>query len=81
VNKYGEFFICVITIRDAKITGVYNYHFKNKLDEEDKINLEKFIEKKYLENNKKITVLSPINIKISENILKKLNIKLELPQI
>ncbi|MCT4617092.1 MAG: excinuclease ABC subunit UvrC [Candidatus Gracilibacteria bacterium] len=88
VNKYGEFFICVITIRDAKITGVYNYHFKNKLDDEDKINLEKFIEKKYLENlenseksNKKITILSPINIEISENILKKLNIKLELPQI
>jgi len=85
VKKYWEFFVCQITIRDSQITWVYNYNFTDKLEEEDAINLQKFIEKKYVEDfedrKKKVIILSPINIEISEKILEKLNIRLELPQI
>jgi len=80
LEKYDSFYLSLIEIRENKITWIYNYEIKWEiLEKEEKVI--HFIENHYLNNNKNIDVILWENIDFNENILKELNIKIEIPKI
>ncbi|MDP5038937.1 MAG: excinuclease ABC subunit UvrC [Candidatus Gracilibacteria bacterium] len=80
LEKYDSFYLSLIEIRENKITGIYNYEIKGEiLEKEEKVI--HFIENHYLNNKKNIDVILGENIDFNENILKELNIKIEIPKI
>lgn len=77
IEKYDNFYIWHIEIRDSKITGFYNYDIKNNLEEEKEEIIRNFIEKIYVENiDIKNKYILPFEIKELNS-----NIKTEQPKI
>ncbi len=79
LEKYENIYIGVIDIKDSRITAYENYEVENKLSEQWKDVLKKFIEWKWLENRerKKLIFLAPESF----NELSDIWISIEKPQL
>ena len=81
VDKYDKFYIWKIEIRDSKIIWNYNYEIDNELKLDAKEILKNFIIQENLnkilsdQEKKQATIITPIEIKLKENIFKKLKIE------
>jgi len=80
LEKYWKIFLSLIQVRSSKITWIYNYEIQNKVSDINET-VEFFIENNYLNNTNKIDLILPKEINISQTILEKLNIKIEIPKI
>lgn len=80
LEKYESFYISKIEIRDSKITWIYNYEIIDKFWEKFE-SIKYFIENNYLENKTNLNLILPEEIELEEEILKELNLKIQLPKI
>lgn len=80
LEKYDKFYISKIEVRNEKIVSIYNFEIENKLQDLEE-SIVYFIENNYLENEKKLTLILPREIKIEKEILKELKLKIEIPKI
>lgn len=80
LEKYDSFYVSKIEIRDSKITWIYNYEIIDKFWEKFE-SIKYFIENNYLENKTNLNLILPEEIEFEEEILKELNLKIQLPKI
>ncbi|MGE4444014.1 MAG: excinuclease ABC subunit UvrC [Candidatus Altimarinota bacterium] len=80
LEKYDAFYLSKIEVRNEKIVGIYNYEIENKLDDIDD-SIKFFIEKSYLENKEKLTLILPREIEFEKEFLTELKLKIEIPKI
>ena len=78
LEKYDNIYIGTIDIRDSKIVAYANYEVENNLQESSQEILERFIEKKWIENMQRqgLIFLSPKEYKWEHS-----DIKIETPQL
>lgn len=81
IEKYDKNFIWVLKIRESKLVWYKNFEVENNLEENREKILWYFLENFYLENSKKLRVLSVFEPEIENEILKTLKINLEVPKI
>lgn len=80
LEKYDAFYLSKIEVRNEKIVWIYNYEIENKLDDIDD-SIKFFIEKSYLENKEKLTLILPREIEFEKEFLTELKLKIEIPKI
>lgn len=80
LEKYEKFYISKIEVRNEKIVWIYNFEIENKLDDIDD-SIKYFIENNYLENNEKLTLILPREIRLEKEFLNELKLKIEIPKI
>ncbi len=80
LEKYNRFYIAKIEIRQAKITGIYQFEIEDKLQDLEESVLY-FIENHYIDNSKKLSLILPRSINIESEILQALHLKIEIPKI
>ncbi|MBW7954864.1 excinuclease ABC subunit UvrC [Candidatus Gracilibacteria bacterium] len=80
LEKYDKLYLSKIEVRNQKINGIYNFEIDNKLFEIDE-SIRFFIENNYLTNSVKLNLILPKKIEIEDDILKNLNLNIEIPKI